>query len=281
MEVLPLSLEGRGSLKGIQMRSLLPWLVVLGVAAPNVLWAQQATVTVAVPSGALTQLVRGLAPTFQTQTGIAVKVVPAGSETDAGYVSSDAALLPSTAERDLPEQQVAFHGEAILVGSRADRGRVRGLRDIKKALQWIASARGLFVSSSAVLGLREIELKLWDQIGVNVRTRLTWYTDVPGDEAAVFHQAAQFGAYALVQRATWAAQEDRRGLEILVQGDPLMKVAFVSTLIRPQAEQAKAWHNWLTSGAGQKAISDWRVNGIQVFTPADGVAAGDATPPRT
>jgi tungstate transport system substrate-binding protein len=253
----------------------------MSIVAPEIAWAQPPAVTVAVPTGALTQLVQGVTPAFQAQTGIAVHVVPVASETDAGYGSSDAALLPSTAGRDSLEQRVAFYGEAILIGSRADRGRVRGLRDIKKALQWIASARGLFVSSSPVLGLREIELKFWDQIGVNVRTRLTWYTDVQGDEAAVFNQAAQFGAYALVQRATWAAQEDRRGLEILVQGDPLLKVAFVSTLIRPQAKQAQAWHSWLTSDAGQQAVSDWRVNGIQVFTPVGGVAVQGATPPRT
>ena len=262
------------------MRLYLCWLVfalVLAASGPG--GAQQRSVTVEAPAGVLTQLVRELAPAFRAQTGISINTVPSGREP--GSSEADALLLPNRAVRESLEQQAAFYGEGILVGSRADRARVRGLQDIKKALQWIASARGLYVSSSPSLGLRDLELTLWQEICVNVRSRLTWYTEVSGDEAAVFNQAAQFGAYALIQRATWAAHEDRRGLEILVQGDPLLRTAYVSALLRPQSTEARAWHDWLVSTEGQNAIAEWKLNGIQVFVPVTAAEEASSKPPRT
>lgn len=264
------------------MRNLLCWLIAAAaLALPPSAGAQPRSVTVGVPTGALTQLVQDLAPAFQARTGIAVSTVPSRPEPAAEASGADALLVPGRSAPDGLEQQVVLYGEGILVGSRADRARVKGLRDIRKALQWIASARGLFVSSSPALGLRELELTLWQEIGVNVRTRLTWYTEVAGDEAAVFDRAALLGSYVMVQRATWAAQQDRRGLEVLVQGDPLLRTAFVSAVARPGSDEAQAWHEWLLSEEGQRAVAEWSLNGLSAFTPARPPGGPASAQPRT
>jgi tungstate transport system substrate-binding protein len=242
--------------------------------------AQKPEVTVGAPAAVLVQVVQDLGRSFAAQTGIAVKAVATGADDTVGSGGLDAMLGPARTAAAGPEQRSVFYGEGILVGSRADRARVRGLSDIRNAFRWIASARALYVSSSPSLGLRELELKLWDEVGVNVRVRSTWYTEVRGDEGAVFRQAAQWGAYALVQRATWAAQEDRRGLHVLVEGDPVLRTAYVSELLRPESHEARAWHDWLSSEQGQAAISAWRLNGVQVFTLA-GEERGSGAPPRT
>jgi tungstate transport system substrate-binding protein len=249
----------------------------LGSAAGQ---AQPQTVTVGASAGVLAQLVQDLGRAFEAQTGIAVRAVrianaPAGGE------GVDALLRPGRVTPGGPEEGAVFFGEGLLVGSRADRARLRGLRDIKAAFRWIAGARALYVSSSPSLGLRELELKLWDEAGVNVRVRSTWYIEVSGDETEVFRQAAQWGAYALVQRGTWAAQENRRGLEILVQGDPVLRTAYVSELLRPESRQAQAWHDWLSSEEGRAAIAAWTLNGVPVFTPPGDDRGPAAAPPRT
>ena len=148
--------------------------------------------------------------------------------------------------------------------------RVRGLKDIRKALRWIASARGAYMSSSAALGTRERELELWQSIGVNVQTRSTWYLEGRGDEAGVLRQAGSMGAYLLVERMTWAAQENRRGLEVLVEGDPVLRTDYVSVLARETSQDARAWFEWLSSEPARSAIASFRLNGIKVFTPAIG-----------
>ena len=223
--------------------------VLLGAGAAE---AQERAVVVGAPPGVLTAVLGELAPVFQAETGIAVKSVSTGSTAGAANPPPDALLLPSRgtgapqAAED-SERRPVFVGEAVLLGSRADRARIRGLRDIKAAFRWIASARGLYVSSSPALGLRELELALWDAVGVDVGTRTTWYIEAGGDEADVLRQAASLGAYVLVERATWASQRDRRGLEVLAAGDPALRTVYASQLVRRESQDARAWHEWLTS----------------------------------
>jgi tungstate transport system substrate-binding protein len=249
--------------------------------------AQERAVVVGAPPGALTELLHELAAIFQDETGIVVKSVATGTAGRAANLRPDALLLPSRGTKVPPgaegsERRPVLLGEAVLVGSRADRARIHGLRDIKAALRWIASARGLYVSSSPALGLRELELALWDAIGVDVRTRSTWYVEATGDEADVLKQAASLGAYVLVERATWAAQRDRRGLEVLAAGDPALRTVYASQLVRRESQDARAWHDWLSSEPAQAAIAGWRPGGIQVFTPpGDEGSDGERRPPRT
>jgi tungstate transport system substrate-binding protein len=247
--------------------------------------SQERTITVGVPAGPLVQLVQALAPAFQAETGIAVTATelnPTAPLSDAG---ADAALLPRRlAERLQPTvkvpSRVAFSGDVILVGSRAEMARVRGLKDIKKALRWIASARGAYMSSSPALGIRELELSLWQSIGVNVQTRSTWYLEGRGDEAGVLSQAGSMGAYLLVERMTWAAQENRRGLEVLVEGDPVLRTDYVSHLVRETSHDARAWFDWLSSEPARTVIASFSLNGMKVITPATGSDA-EGPPSRT
>jgi tungstate transport system substrate-binding protein len=227
--------------------------------------AQVRTVKVGSPPGYLAQFLKALAPGFEASTGIAVRIVTLSG--DSG-VPTDATLVPARlAPRTQAEPQVVFKGDAVLVGSRADRARIRGLRDMKAAFRWIASSRAFYVASSSALGLREIELELWSAAGVNVRAPLTWYEEVEGDEPAVLRRASRTGAYTLVHRATWLTEDDRGGLEIIAAGDPALHVPYVSAL-QSASSEAMEWHAWLQSEKGAAAIAAWRVNGVQVFTPA-------------
>jgi tungstate transport system substrate-binding protein len=247
--------------------------------------AQERTVRVAVPAGPLVQLVQTLAPAFRAQTGIAVVAAELNLAAPLPSTGADATLLPSRfAERLRPVGQVTsriiFFGDAVLVGSRAEIARVRGLKDIKKALRWIASARGTYMSSSPTLGTRELELSLWESIGVNVKAPSSWYIEGRGDESAVLRQAAGMGAYVLVERTTWAAQENRRGLEVLVQDDPALRTGYASSVAQGAPEEAVAWHDWLASDQAQAVIAAFAMSGVRVFTPATG-HDGEGGPAKT
>ena len=247
--------------------------------------AQERTIRVGVPAGPLVQLVQAMAPVFQAQTGIAVTATELNSTATLSSAGVDATLLPSRlTERLQPTGQASsrmiFFSDAILAGSRAEMARVRGLKDIKKALRWIASARGTYMSSSAALGTRELELSLWESIGVNVQTRSTWYLEGRGDEASVLRQAGSMGAYVLIERMTWAAQENRRGLEVLVEGDPALRTSYTSSLVKGASEEAIAWHDWLSSEQAQAVIGSFSLGGVRVFTPATS-RDGEGPPAKT
>ena len=85
--------------------------------------------------------------------------------------------------------------------------------------------------------------------------------------------AAGMGAYVLSDRATWAEFRNRQDLAILLLGDPKLLNAYASILVNPakgahiKAEDARRWHDWLTSGPGQRAIAGYRIGGEQLFLP--------------
>jgi tungstate transport system substrate-binding protein len=245
-------------------------------------------ITVATPAGVTAELISQLVRRFEEQSGQEVKLLPlarkelARTAQDGG---ADALLVPSRidlgTEAKPVERATVFVSDAVLVGSRADRARVRGLRDIRTALRWIAGARALTVSSSPELGLRDLELRLWEEVGVNVRGRPTWYEQADGDDLFIATRAAASGSYALVERATWAGMRDRRGLEVIVAGDPVLVTQWSSVLLATAEPKARAWHDWLASEAGRRAIREVEVSGVAPFKPAPRSRPGGEAPRST
>jgi tungstate transport system substrate-binding protein len=236
--------------------------------------AQDSSLKVGTPSDAVAALVQSLAPAFRKETGIAVTA--SRFKTEEGFSASelDSLLVPEriAAGIDTPQgsrTEPVFRTDSVLLGTRGERARVRGLRDIEKAFRWIAGARGTFVSSSPSLGLRALEVSLWDRVGVDVRTRLTWYVEAKGDETDVLNRASQLGAYVLVERPTFAAARDRRGLDVLVADDPILQSTYVSVVLDPKNESARLWQEWLKSPTGTAGIARFHINGVEVFRPLE------------
>ena len=81
------------------------------------------------------------------------------------------------------------------------------------------------------------------------------------------------GGYTLTDRGTYGAYRPRIGLEILVEGDPGMfnpyGVIAVNPARYPDAnfKGAMQFVEWITGSDGRRAISDFRVNGEQLFFP--------------
>jgi tungstate transport system substrate-binding protein len=240
----------------------------VGSAAPC--RTEPSTVAVGVPSGTV-EVAGALGLVFQAQSGLAVRpaaVDPKDLASVPGRV--DALLIPDRLEPTVLagfDRRPVLISDVVLIGPRGDRTRVRGMRDIKQALRWIAGDKASFLASSEALGTRSLELALWDSIGVDVRAQPRWYAEAPGDEFAVADRAALLGAYVLVERVTWAGMRDRRGLEVLVSGDPALRTRWSSVLVRPGSATAAAWHDWLVSQTGQAAIAGFRLKGVPVFMP--------------
>jgi tungstate transport system substrate-binding protein len=80
-------------------------------------------------------------------------------------------------------------------------------------------------------------------------------------------------AYALTDRGTWLSFKNRGELVILVEGDRRLfnqyGVMLINPARHPHVKQAegRAFINWLVSREGQAAISDFKINGEQLFFP--------------
>jgi len=87
---------------------------------------------------------------------------------------------------------------------------------------------------------------------------------------------AAMNGYTLTDRATWANFKNRRALVILSEGDPRLFNPYSSILVNPakwpivKYSDARIWHEWLTSKAGLDAITSYKINGEQLFSPLRG-----------
>jgi tungstate transport system substrate-binding protein len=224
-------------------------------------------------------------PMFQKESGIIVRVVAVGTgqalaigargDADVLLVHDRIGENKFVADGNGVGRRDVMFNDFVLVGPKADPARVRGLKDAKEALKRIAAAHAVFASRGDDSGTNRLELRLWKAADIDVRTAGGgWYRELGSGMGSTLNTSAGLDAYTLSDRATWANFSNRRSLEILVEGDPALFNPYGSILVNPQkfpgvkADDARRWHEWLTSAAGRAAISSYKIKGEQLFFPS-------------
>jgi tungstate transport system substrate-binding protein len=223
-------------------------------------------------------------PMFQKESGIIVRVVAVGTgqalaigargDADVLLVHDRIGENKFVADGNGVGRRDVMFNDFMLVGPKADPARVRGLKDAKEALKRIAAAHAVFASRGDDSGTNRLELRFWKAAHIDVRTAGGgWYRELGSGMGSTLNTSAGLDAYTLSDRATWANFSNRRSLEILVEGDPALFNPYGSILVNPQkfpgvrADDARRWHEWLTSAAGRAAISSYKIKGEQLFFP--------------
>jgi tungstate transport system substrate-binding protein len=224
-------------------------------------------------------------PIFQKQTGITVRVVAVGTgqalaigargDADALLVHDRIGEDKFVADGNGIDRRDVMFNDFVLVGPKVDPAHVRGLKDAKEALKRIALAHAPFASRGDDSGTNRLELRLWKAAGMDVQSAGGgWYRELGSGMGATLNTSAALNAYTLTDRATWANFANRQTLEILLEGDPALFNPYGSILVNPQkfpnvkADDARRWHEWLTSQAGRAAIGSYRMKGEQLFFPS-------------
>ncbi|MEA2838864.1 MAG: tungstate transport system substrate-binding protein [Methylobacteriaceae bacterium] len=224
-------------------------------------------------------------PIFQKESGITVRVVAVGTGQALAIGArgdADALLVHDRVGEDkfvangngIDGRDVMFN-DFVLVGPKADPASVRGLKDAKEALKRIGAAHAPFASRGDDSGTNRLELRLWKAANIDVRAAGGgWYRELGSGMGPTLNTSAGLEAYTLTDRATWANFANRESLEILVEGDAALFNRYGSILVNPRkfphvkADDARRWHEWLTSAAGRAAISSYKIKGEQLFFPS-------------
>ncbi len=226
-----------------------------------------------------------LLPRFTRATGIDVRVIAVGTgqalriarngDADVLLVHHRASEERFVAEGYGVKRHDVMYNDFVLVGPGADPARVRGQTDATRALAQIAGARALFASRGDDSGTHKKEQDLWAAAGLDpVEANGTWYRETGSGMGATLNAAAGMGAYALSDRATWMAFQNKGDLEVLVEGDPRLFNPYGLILVNPaknphvNARDGQAFIDWLVSEPGQRAIASFRVNDRQLFFPS-------------
>nr|WP_108446763.1 substrate-binding domain-containing protein [Halomonas denitrificans] len=220
-------------------------------------------------------------PRFREASDIEVRVVAVGTGQAfeiARRGDADSLLVHDTegeerfvAEGYATERADVMYNDFVIVGPSDDPAGISDAQSIEEALSDIAEAEAPFASRGDDSGTNRAELRLWEAAGVEPGGE--WYRELGSGMGPTLNTAAGMDAYAMSDRATWVAFDNRQNLALLFAGDEALFNQYGSLLIDPERhphlkhDLAEQWHDWLLSEQGQAAIADFEVKGQQLFFP--------------
>lgn len=229
-------------------------------------------------------LFKKILPAFTAKTGIAVRVVAVGTGQAIRLARQGDADVLFVHHKPSEEKFVAdgygikrfdvMYNDFVLVGPASDPAEVRGMTNAVEALLKIYQTKSLFASRGDDSGTNKKELGLWELADVDVKKQSgSWYRETGSGMGATLNAASGMGAYTLSDRATWLSFKNKRGIELLAQGDKRLFNPYGVIRVNPakhphvKSADAQKFIDWLVSVAGQTAIGAYEVDGKQLFFP--------------
>lgn len=276
----------RNMLSRQYFQRVLPALILSTVVIHTALYADESSFIV-VQSTTSTQnsgLLDAILPAFEEQSGIEVRVVAVGTgqairnatngDGDVLLVHAKQAEEKFVSEGWGVERLDVMYNDFVLVGPGSDPAGINGFNDITEALKVIAETKAPFASRGDDSGTHKAELMLWHAAGVHAQAASgEWYRETGSGMGATLNVGTGMGAYVMTDRATWIAFGNKGDYQIVVEGDARLFNQYGVILVHPEkhanvrANHGQAFIDWLTGTAGQRAISEFTVDGQQLFFP--------------
>jgi tungstate transport system substrate-binding protein len=250
-------------------------------AAPSALIL--ATTTSTQDSGLLDVLI----PIFEKDSGYFVKTIAVGSgqamamgkkgEADVLLVHSPDAEKKFMEEGAGINRRLVMHNDFVIVGPAGDPAKIRGAKTSADAFKKIAQSGSLFLSRGDNSGTHNKEKALWKSAAVTAEGQ-KWYQQTGLGMGQTLNVAAEKKGYTLTDRATYLALKKTLGLEILVEGDPLLLNIYHVIEVNParfpkvNAAGAKSFSDFMVSKKAQGIIGKFGVDkfGAPLFSPDAG-----------
>ncbi len=223
-------------------------------------------------------------PLFIARTGIKVRVVSVGTGRAINLAMNGDADVLLVHHRPSEDKFVAegygvkrydvMVNDFILVGPENDPAGIKGYQSVVEGFALIATTKNTFVSRGDDSGTHKKELSLWRMAGIDAaKASGRWYRETGAGMGATLNTAAAMPAYTLSDRGTWLKFENRGGLRLQVENDPLLNNYYGVILVNPErhphvkAQMGQAFIDWITGAEGQAAIGAFKIKGRQAFFP--------------
>jgi diguanylate cyclase (GGDEF)-like protein len=239
-----------------------------------------ATTTSILDSGLLDVLV----PRFQTLSGYKLRIVAVGTgealkmgktgHADVLFVHAPKYEMPLVREGIAINYQQVMHNDFILLGPARDPAGARNSAGIVEAFQKIAGCRASFVSRGDDSGTDKMEKDIWARAGINPVGE-TWYYETGRGMGAAIAEANGKQAYILSDRGTFLAKSKNIALEVISEGDKMLKNIYHVMQINPKKfdwineEGSKAFVEFMIDKETQQIIKDFNLDkfGRPLFFP--------------
>ena len=225
-----------------------------------------------------------LLPHFLNQTGIEVHVVAVGTGQalkNAENGDGDVVLVHSKPDEENfvsngfgIERFDVMYNDFVFVGPAADSANISSSDTSLTALEKIFETREIFVSRGDKSGTHKKEMQLWKSAGLEPSPFSgDWYRQAGSGMGATLNIAVGMGAYTLTDRASWINFNNKQDFEILFEGDENLFNQYGIILVNPdkhphtKVKFGQQFIDWILSDQGQSLISEYKVDGQQLFFP--------------
>ena len=233
-----------------------------------------------------------LIPVFEKQTGYFVKTIAVGSgqamamgqkgEADVLLVHSPDAEKKFMTEGSGVNRLIVMHNDFIVVGAPADPAAIKGAKSTPDAFKKIAAAGSLFLSRGDNSGTHAKEKGIWKAAGINPEGQ-KWYQQTGLGMGQTLNVAAEKKGYILADRGTWLSLQQKLGLPILKEGDPILLNVYHVIQVNPvkwpkvNTDGAKAFSDFMVSAETQGIVKTFGVEkyGGALFFPDAGKKEDD------
>ncbi|SHG40158.1 substrate-binding domain-containing protein [Massilia sp. CF038] len=263
------------------MKKLLTLLACAALISPYAL-AQQtirlSTTTSTENSGLLAYLL----PVFEAKTRTKVQVIAVGTgkalelakngDVDVTLVHARQAEDKFVADGHGVDRRDVMYNDFLVVCPANDPAGIKGSKDVIGAFRQLAAGKTKFISRGDNSGTEVMEQSYWKTAGAKPEGGR--YLSAGLGMGEVLTMAAELQACTLTDRATFIAYKAKTGLAIMVEGDKRMFNPYGIIVVNParhpgiNEKGARLLADWITSAEGQRQISQFRVDGQQVFFPS-------------
>jgi tungstate transport system substrate-binding protein len=229
-------------------------------------------------------------PLFKTKTGIDVRVVSQGTgqaldtgrrgDADVVFVHAKPQEEKFVADGFGVKRYPVMYNDFVLIGPKSDPAGAKSPsgttgKDIVAGLKAIKGKSAPFISRGDRSGTHAAELALWNAAGIDIAgaDKGPWYKEIGQGMGAALNTASASNSYVLTDRGTWLSFRNRGDLDIVVEGDNKLFNQYGVILVNPakhahvKKDFGQAFIDWLVSAEGQKAITDYKIGGQQLFFP--------------
>ena len=177
---------------------------------------------------------------------------------------------------------IVMHNDFIVIGPPADPAGIKGTKSTPEAFKKIAEAGSLFLSRGDNSGTHAKENGIWKAAGIKPDGQ-KWYQQTGLGMGQTLNVAAEKKGYTLADRGTWLSMQQKLGLPILKEGDPILLNVYHVIQVNPakwpkvNAEGAKAFSDFMVSAETQGIIKTFGVEkyGGALFFPDAGKSEYD------
>ena len=203
-------------------------------------------------------------------TGKALKIGGNG-DVDVVFVHAPAAELKYVEQGDFIDRKAVMHNDFVVVGSKDDPAKLAGAESAVQALQLIAKQQVEFISRGDDSGTHKKEKSLWS--AADIQPEGKWYVQAGQGMGAVLKIADEKQAYALTDRGTQIAYQDKMSLKVVFEGDEVLFNPYHVMAVNPKKHRhvnydlASKYIAFVTREQGQAIINNFRKAEQQLFYP--------------